>query len=431
MPRRTTSPPTILFAPAHTLIDETQGGSEYYWPYKLIERLALDHGVRVIALTIQPHVEHTPPGVRFVSVDPGGPLPTSNLDRLRFHLRVYRKARKILVEDASIDIVHHMLPFGFRATFNVLALCHRRTDPPIVFGPLQPPLSFTGDDEALVALRDFSGAMDGVPASGHRRASPLSTFATLPVLSALSAATLHRADVLVAISERAARLYSSFADRDDLAVIPPGVDTNAFTSSPARERVEATNGDPPVEVVAIGYLMQRKAFDVLIRAVGRLVAQGLPVHLRLIGEGPARGQLEDLIRQMGVERQVTLAGRVPHHAMAHEYRRADIFCSTSLSEGFATVALEALACGLPVVATPAGGFREVLSQDRVGTLVRFGDVDGLTVALAELITNRALRESMGRAARTLAVQEYDWSVIAARYLALYQRLTSLVDADVS
>lgn len=420
---KTALPLTVLFAPAHTLIDETQGGSEYYWPYKLIERLALDHGVRIIALTIQPHVEHHLPGVRFVSVEPGGSLPASNLERLRFHVRVYTTARRILTEDTSIDVIHHMLPFGFRATFNLLALRRRRADPPIVIGPLQPPLSFVGTDESPVALRNFSVVEDEPLARARRRAlPPLSTFITLPVLSALSAMTLRRANALVAISERAARLYASFTGGGNLAVIPPGVDTGAFTPRPSHESAGSEEGERFVEIIAIGYLMQRKAFDVLIRAVGQLAGRGLPVHLRLVGEGPARQQLEGLVRQLGIERRVTFAGRVPHNAIVHEYRRADIFCSPSLSEGFATVALEALACGLPLVATPAGGFRELLAQRHVGVLVRFGDVDGMASALAQLVTDRALREALSRQARSLAVQEYDWSVIAARYLALYKRL---------
>lgn len=419
------SPLTVLFAPAHTLIDETQGGSEYYWPYKLIERLALDHGVRVIALTIQPHVEHHLPGVRFVSVDPGGPLPSSNLARLRFHLRVYAIARKILTEDASIDVIHHMLPFGFRATFNLLALRRRRADPPIVIGPLQPPLSFVGDDESLIALRNFSPIQaQGRPKAWHRHRAmpPPSTFITLPVLSAFSAMTLRRADALVAISEQAARLYASFTHGGNFAVIPPGVDTDTFTPLPSHVSVVSKEAERPVEIIAIGYLMQRKAFDILIRAVGQLVGRGLPVHLRLVGEGPARPLLEGLVRQLSIERHVTFAGRVPHNAIVHEYRKAEIFCSPSLSEGFATVALEALACGLPLVATPTGGFRELLAQRHVGALVRFGDVDGLTSALATLVTDHALREALSRQARSLAVQEYDWSIIAARYLTLYKGL---------
>jgi glycosyltransferase involved in cell wall biosynthesis len=170
--------------------------------------------------------------------------------------------------------------------------------------------------------------------------------------------------------------------------------------------------------------VRRKAFDVIITAIARLVTMQLPVELRIVGEGPARPALERLARHLGVERYVSFAGLVPHHAIAREYHAADIFCSMSRSESFSIVGQEAMACGLPVVATPTGFFGEVLRDHRAGTLVRFGDADGLAAAVADLVASRPLREALGRQARQLMVRQFDWSVIARSYLSLYRHLAS-------
>jgi len=426
------TPLTILFAPAHTLVDSSQEGSEYYWAYKLIERLALDYGVRVIALTVQARVERPLPGVTFVSVDPGAALPVSNLQRLRFHLRVFAAARRILRREQSIDVAHHMLPFGFRGTFNVLALQGRRRRPPVVIGPLQPPLAYNAGDELAVSVRDFSAtytASPSAPPVQMRRAVPSpSAFITTPILSLLSGETLRRADALVAISERAVAAFRTFDPARRFDVIPVGVDTKVFTPRQGTSELVVgvgptpASGKTPVTVVAVGYLVQRKAFDVLIEAVASVIGRGHAVRLRLVGDGPARGYLEALARERGIVESVTFVGRIPHGQIVAEYHAADIFCSSSRSEGFATVALEALACGLPIVATPTGGFRELLRQRDVGTLVGFDDVVGMANALARLAADPALRAAQGRRGRGLAVEEYDWSVIAGHYVRLYERL---------
>lgn len=420
-------PLTVLFAPAHTLIDEDQYGSEYYWTYKLIQRLALDHGVRIIALTIQSKVKERLPGVRFVSVEPDGHVPITGMDSLRFHVHCYREARRILASGERVDVIHHMLPFGFRATFNLLALLRRPTDPPLVVGPLQPAYAHSGGEEWHVAVHTKTPAPTPVaappPVPRHRkRMPPPSTFITTPILSTLSAQTLRQASALVAVSERAARLYSPFTGLTRFTIIPPGVDTDEFRPRLQGQDAGIEGERRRIEIVACGRLIQRKAFDALIRAIGELANAHEPVHLRIIGDGPARPSLESLARELGIASLVTFVGSVPHNSIAREYRKADIFCSTSLGEGFATVSLEALASGLPIVATPTGGFRELLNNHHVGRLVPFGAVDNLASALAELVSNRELRETFGRQARQIAVQDYDWHVVAQRYVSLYERV---------
>lgn len=409
---------SVLFAPAHTLVDETQGGSEYHWPYKLIEALARDHGARITALTIQQCIEHRPPGVEFVSVDPGGSLPMSNLQSLRFHLRCYAAARKILASGRRVDVVHHMLPFNYRATFNLLAVLRRRTDPPMVIGPLQRGHTFDVSDETQVFARDFSFTNHGSPSRSPL--PPLSTYAARPILSALQRRTLSRSAALVAVSQDAAELYAPLAGSSALTVIPAGVDTTIF-EPPAQTRGEAGS---PVEILAVGYLVKRKAIDVLVRATSELVKAGLPVHLRIVGDGPQRPNLESLVHQLDLVPFVSFAGRISHESIVQEYQRSDIFCSTSMHESFGAVGLEAMSCGLPVVATPTGAFQELLGQHDIGTLVNFGAVDELASALANLVRNHPLRQSLGHLAREVVVQKYDWRSIADRYVRVYEQVTS-------
>lgn len=421
--RAPATPLTVLFSPAHTLVDESHFGSDYYWAYKLIQHLALDHGLRIIALTVKAHIDHALPGVEFISVDPTGRIPVTNMDSLRFHLRCYARARAILSSGRRIDVIHHMLPFGFRTTFNPLALFSRPSDPPLVIGPLQPPYAHRGSAEWHVSRRDAHTATTSVADSVHRRRlPPLSTMIRTPVLTALSSRTLQHATALIAVSQRAAQLYGSLAHASSVSVIPIGVETDEFT--PRQEAMYlADENERHVEILGCGRLVERKGFDLLIRAVAKISRAGLPVHLRLVGDGPARISLENLAQETGIKDRVTFAGAIPHDAIAAEYRRADVFCSPSFGEGFATVSLEAAASGLPIVATPAGGFRELLTHHRIGRLVPFGAVDELAAALAELVSQASLRETLGYRARQVAVHEYDWRVIASRYLDVYSQVT--------
>jgi glycosyltransferase involved in cell wall biosynthesis len=113
-------------------------------------------------------------------------------------------------------------------------------------------------------------------------------------------------------------------------------------------------------------------------------------------------------------------GTVPYDRLEEAYQYADIFVLTSLSEGMPSVILEAMGCGLPIVASNVGGNNEIVEEGKNGYLVEGDDTDTLAQRLVTLINDEALRQEMGRHSRELALR-YDWKRIMQQYDELYKK----------
>ena len=198
------------------------------------------------------------------------------------------------------------------------------------------------------------------------------------------------ADDIVAVSEGTADDLAQAArmSRERIRVIYNPVVTPELRRK-ARESLEHPwfmTGQPHV-VLAAGRLVAQKDFATLIRAF-RKVREVHPVRLLILGEGEERPALEALIGQLGLEQEVSLPGFVanPYAYMAH----ASLFVLSSRWEGLPTVLIEALYCGLPVVATDCpSGPREILQGGRHGQLVPVGDVDALAQAIERALVEPA------------------------------------------
>lgn len=155
-------------------------------------------------------------------------------------------------------------------------------------------------------------------------------------------------------------------------------------------------------IVACGRLIRQKGFDVLLDAVARLdLGVGVRPHLWILGEGPLRRRLERRARRLGLGERVWLAGFRPD-ATAY-MARADLFVLPSRWEGFGNVAVEAMACGTPVVATDCPGPGEVIEHWTSGLLVPPGDVEGLASAIGRVLAAPDLARRLGAAGRERAL----------------------------
>ena len=182
---------------------------------------------------------------------------------------------------------------------------------------------------------------------------------------------------------------------DRTVVIPNAVDVGAFAQA-------ALKGEPPV-VVSVGRLHFPKDFVSLAHALGRLPPGSF--RARVIGEGPDRPDIEEALRAGGVAEAVEVAGArddVPEVLAA-----ADVFVLSSLSECLPISILEAMAAGLPVVATRVGGVPELVADGETGLLVPAADPTALAQALRTLIEDADLRRRMGATGRERARERFD------------------------
>jgi glycosyltransferase involved in cell wall biosynthesis len=145
-------------------------------------------------------------------------------------------------------------------------------------------------------------------------------------------------------------------------------------------------------------------------------------HLLLVGEGPELRNLRAQVDRLGLQRRVTFAGHVRHDALAPFYRTADLFALASEFDNSPNVVLEAMACGLAVVATDVGGVADYVAAGQGGELVSPGDPSALAGALGTWLNNAPRRREAAAFNRQRTVQQFSWRVSAERLLDVYRNL---------
>jgi glycosyltransferase involved in cell wall biosynthesis len=181
--------------------------------------------------------------------------------------------------------------------------------------------------------------------------------------------------------------------------------------------------DPPAVpfdrfALFVGKLESRKAPDLLLRAL----AQTPGVNLVFAGDGPMRGALERLVEELELSGRVTFLGSLPPARLPRLYERADLVVLPSVSEAMPLVAIEALACGTPVLATRIAGIPAVVEDWETGFLVAPGEVGELAVALRFLMLDDDLRHRMGATGGARVRERFAWPSVAGEYELLYRSL---------
>ncbi|OBI25888.1 glycosyltransferase [Mycobacterium sp. E2238] len=209
--------------------------------------------------------------------------------------------------------------------------------------------------------------------------------------------------------------------RSRTTVVPCGVDVQAFTpTGPVAPR----GGQP--RIVSVGRLVPRKGFETLIRALPRvpgaeLVIVGGPARADLADDVQAQ-QLQQLAARLGVDDRVRLQGGVARDEMPALLRSADVVACTPWYEPFGIVPLEAMACGVPVVATAVGGIRDTVVDDVTGRLVPPKEPGRLADAIATLLDDGPRRRAMGESGCERARTRYTWDRVAADTERIYEKL---------
>jgi glycosyltransferase involved in cell wall biosynthesis len=170
---------------------------------------------------------------------------------------------------------------------------------------------------------------------------------------------------------------------------------------------------PPFHLLALGRLVPKKGFPVLLAACRHLDAQGVDFRLTLAGDGPERGKIRELVEQKGLVHRVTLPGAVPHREVARLMAAAHLLVMPSLiapsgdRDGIPNVILEALLCETPVVASAVSGIPEVIRDGDTGWLTPPGDAEALARAVAAALADPGEARRRAERGRTLVAREFD------------------------
>ena len=251
---------------------------------------------------------------------------------------------------------------------------------------------------------------------GHKDTSP-------PERLDVERELLQRVDHVVATSsDEVFELARMGGDRRHMTVVPCGVDLSLFRpDGPAGPRRPEIG-----RVVVVSRMVERKGIGNVVAAMPRLpgveliVAGGPP--RRELPRDPEGARLLRLAREGGVEDRVHLLGRIEREEVPRLMRSADVIVCAPWYEPFGMVAVEAMACGVPVVASAVGGLIDTVVDGRTGIHVPPRDADTLAEAIRALLADADLRRSLGRAGAERARRRYGWARVAEATLEVYERL---------
>lgn len=227
------------------------------------------------------------------------------------------------------------------------------------------------------------------------------------------------AGVIATCRDEAAELAEMDVAEDKVTVIPCGVDLVHFNPVGPAEVRGARH-----RIVTAGRLVPRKGLDTVIKAL-----EDLPGAELLIAAGPAEGPVEEdpearrlrrTAEKAGVSDRVLMPGLVSYEAMPAQLRAADAVVCTPWYEPFGIVPLEAMACGVPVVAAAVGGMRDSIEDGLTGTLVPEVSPESVAEAVRPYLEDSELRRRTGQAGRARACALYSWDAIAAETIKAYE-----------
>lgn len=195
----------------------------------------------------------------------------------------------------------------------------------------------------------------------------------------------------------------------------PGVESRlrVLYNGIATENWEGSSSRDECHVLAVGRLVEKKGFHVLVSALTRLHREGKDIHATIIGDGEQRASLEAAIAERGMTKRIRLVGSLTQDQVRPWMMRASIFCAPCViaqngnRDALPTVLLEAMASGLPVITTPVTGIPEIVQGGRAGVLVPCGDAEALAEAIDSLLSDSTRRQKLATAGMHQVRQVFD------------------------
>jgi L-malate glycosyltransferase len=237
--------------------------------------------------------------------------------------------------------------------------------------------------------------------------------------NALSRSILVKADKIIAVSQfNASKLQLLGVPSSKLHVIPNGYDSKMFffrNKELCRSLIGLNNGSKVL--LFVGNLNREKGIIDLIIAFKRFIEKNIDCILLIIGSGPLKEVLQKLIKKSGLSSKIFILGGKPHREIPVWMNASDLLVLPSYQEGFPTVLVEAMACGLPILSTRVGGIPEAVCNDSLGALYSPGNISELSEKLSQCL-------SFSYSAQTITdyAKRYDLARLANQILSVYESL---------
>lgn len=213
--------------------------------------------------------------------------------------------------------------------------------------------------------------------------------------------------------------------KEKFEIIPFGVDTEFFRP------IKVEKNSKIFKILSIGYLIERKGFEYLVKAIKEVLNSHNEVKLIIVGSGPLENQIKKLICELKLEGNIQILKNISDKELLEIYNSSDLFILPSIidfqgnTEGLGVVLLEAMACKLPVIGSDIGGIPDIIHDNLTGRLVQQKDILGLSKTIIDLIENENLRKSMALNGYEMVKGHFSWEQIAKDYIEIYTETTEL------
>jgi glycosyltransferase involved in cell wall biosynthesis len=211
-------------------------------------------------------------------------------------------------------------------------------------------------------------------------------------------------------------------DGEKIDVIPFGVDTDFFRP------LDVYKDENIFQILSVGYLIERKGFEYLIRAMPLVLEKHEHARLKIVGSGPLESKLKELIYELDLGNEVEIVKNVSDEELLMIYNSSDLFVLPSIvdsqgnTEGLGVVLLEAMACGLPVIGSDVGGIPDIINDGKTGFLITEKDYYMLFQVISRLINEYKLRNKLVNLCPKFISEKFSWKIISKKYLEILNDL---------
>ena len=222
-----------------------------------------------------------------------------------------------------------------------------------------------------------------------------------------------RAKAVIAVTKSLKRTALFTNPRQEIEVIPNGIDTDLFTPNNNGKR-----NDNEFRLIIVSRLIERKGIQYVLCALSEIKDES--IRLLIIGEGNYETELRNMCNKLGLKSVVTFTGFRRRDTIPAYFSQSDVFILPSLAEAFGNVIAEAMACGLPIISTDEGGIPDLVGEEN-GILVKPRNVEQIKSAIMTMKPNEEMRIRMGKANTAKIEQKYKWEKVALAYNRTYEK----------
>ena len=251
----------------------------------------------------------------------------------------------------------------------------------------------------------------------------------LPFLRGLNKKVILGSDACTANSRATAERAKRISGRDDIRVIPMGVDIDFFSTSAGRATGQKQNGRHAETILYAGRLIDVKGVEYLIRAFPSVLEKHANAKLLVVGSGPCKGDLVNVSERLHLQGRVVFQEPVSQEELARYFSTADVVVLPSVrtdegeTEGLGLVLLEAMACGVPVIGSATGGIPDIIKDGETGLIALQMNPHDLAEKILRILDDEALRKKVTEKGFGFVKQEFSWAVVAERFKKIYEQVS--------